>query len=860
MSLNILKIVEKSQNAIKEKLKDKIIQYIPDNFPVDSEGYITFQSISWVNGDLDKIDNSGVTNKTNYINKEYQILVTGKTLNGKSITVRVHGYRPFFYILVPGTWKENHKNKFLNWFSTKCRDIEKDKCIIEKKKKLFPYTGYKRYNFIKLVFKNTKSLNISKYLFRDKITVPDLCTEIKFETYEASVNILNKFCHEKNISTTGFIKIRNFIADSEISTTEYRFLVSESDIFKANDQSINSDFKIFSYDIETQSSIEDQFPNPELIGDYVGQIGISILSFKSKEILKIIISKGLCEDIDDVIVFQCMSEEEVLITYCYIIHYLDPDIITGYNIWNFDDKYIATRMKILNIYKYTWLLSRIRLDLGSLNLVSDYKKQLAQESTAEIKKKFKYPAQANDFVGIISHSLKTSAYGDNNFHILTMPGRESIDLIEIIKKEHKLVSYKLDNVGYEFIKERKEGLTPKDLFKYMASNDASLMKMVGTYCIQDTNLVIKLIMKLLVIQNYIEMAKITFVPLSWLSIRGQQCRVFSLIVKNAKSNNFLVPDSLGYELSENERKYEGALVMEPKIGSHFDPVCCMDFASLYPSIMRAYNLDLSTIMLGKNIIIPDDVRTETITWTEKDNTEKSYTFVQSTNEETRGIVPKILDDLARWRKETKILMAESSQQDIKDVYNSKQLSIKIVMNSIYGFFGSRNNIAFTPIAASVTAKGRQIITNAKKIAEEQFRGDVLYGDSIPGYEKVYINGLHDTIENHISDIRHKGYKWIGYKMFKAQDQTVNHYTKEQINFCDEYNNISKKEFITKTGSGPSPIRRIIRHKTIKKLYKITCIDNTGKLRSITVTEGHSLIDTLGNAVQMTNLKIGQMLP
>jgi DNA polymerase delta subunit 1 len=943
-------LYNKTSLNVSKKLTKYVRHYKPQGPIKDKEGYITFQSISWVDGDFpvdmggvcedneENRDNGGEDDCGNecfderpkYIPKEYQIIVTGicensaKNERGReenegreesegekkdhSITVRITGYRPSFYILVPDNWNIGHKNKVVEWLKKQCynKGVLPELCKIIKKKKLYPYTGHKEYVFIKLVFDSMKCFNIAKSKFKVPISVPGVCTNYLFQKYESKVCLLNKFCHEKDITTTSFIKIQKFELDPNTSTTEYRLVVSEKDIFKAEDSTTSLNFRIMSYDIETQSHVPEDaghFPDPNILGDYIGQIGISILFFKTKEILKILLSKGPCSPIDNCIVFSCETEEELLLTYLQIINMLDPDIITGYNIWNFDDKYVMTRIKLLGLEEYLCLFSRINLTLEDLGLVTAFKlkidaernghgknssssssnirNQSARKSDKSVKKvAIDYYARPDDPAGIIEYRLESSAYGKNMFYILTMPGRESIDLIENIKKEHKLENYKLDTVGEVFIGENKVGIHIQEMFKYMGSGDPDLMQKVGVYCIQDTNLVIKIIMKLLIIQNYIEMAKITFVPFTWLSTRGQQCKVFSLIVKNAKMDGFLVPDVLtDKELSEKDRNFDGALVLEPDTGSHFDPVMVMDYASLYPSIMRAFNACLSTIVDDTSFDIVASLNgqhpvqeAKKIEWPEKDDPKNprpagvepriagSYTFMQHTDDpKTRGVVPKILDNLTKWRKETKRLMAESTDQNAKDVYNSKQLSIKIVMNSIYGFFGSRNAIAWTPIAASVTAMGREVLRGARKIAEESFRGNVLYGDSIPGYEKVWINDNHLSIKEHVHDILKQGHKWTNYKYFKHDDGHVSS-SKQQIDFCDHNNVLIKNNFITETGSGKSPVRRIIRHKTSKKLYKVTCIDSEGNEYTIVVTEGHSLIGIDGKPIPANELSVGTVLP
>ena len=99
--------------------------------------------------------------------------------------------------------------------------------------------------------------------------------------------------------------------------------------------------------------------------------------------------------------------------------------------------------------------------------------------------------------------------------------------------------------------------------------------------------------------NYIEMARVTGVPLSFLLARGQSIKVLSQILRKAKQRGLLVPHMAkkgGGEQADGGVAYEGATVLDAKAGYYEMPVATLDFASLYPSIMMAHNLCYSTLV------------------------------------------------------------------------------------------------------------------------------------------------------------------------------------------------------------------------------------------------------------------------
>ena len=104
--------------------------------------------------------------------------------------------------------------------------------------------------------------------------------------------------------------------------------------------------------------------------------------------------------------------------------------------------------------------------------------------------------------------------------------------------------------------------------------------------------------------NYMEMARVTGVPISYLMTRGQQVKVFSQLLRKCKEQNLIIPV---YQSNQNAEMYEGATVIEPKRGYYDTPIATLDFASLYPSIMQAHNLCYTTLLTPaeKDKLTPD---------------------------------------------------------------------------------------------------------------------------------------------------------------------------------------------------------------------------------------------------------------
>ena len=132
------------------------------------------------------------------------------------------------------------------------------------------------------------------------------------------------------------------------------------------------------------------------------------------------------------------------------------------------------------------------------------------------------------------------------------------------------------------------------------------------YCLKDAYLPQRLLDKLMYMYNYVEMARVTGVPVSFLLSRGQSIKVLSQILRKAKQRGLLVPHMAkkgGGEQAEGGVAYEGATVLDAKAGYYELPIATLDFASLYPSIMMAHNLCYCTLVPQNQVsrMAPEDI-------------------------------------------------------------------------------------------------------------------------------------------------------------------------------------------------------------------------------------------------------------
>lgn len=218
-----------------------------------------------------------------------------------------------------------------------------------------------------------------------------------------------------------------------------------------------------------------------------------------------------------------------------------------------------------------------------------------------------------------------------------MVGRYVFDMFQDVKREHKLESYSLNNVSKVFLGDQKIDMPVREIFQRFHDGDPVKLGEVAEYCLKDTELPHRIAEHLCMLPNLLEMAKATWVPLSYLSERGQQIKVFSQVCRKARLLGFMVPTMRVDRNAPPEDQYQGATVLEAQTGAYYGPITALDFASLYPSIMRAHNLCYSTLVMDKRYLDLPGVTYETY---------GPHVFVQG----VPSLLPEILNELAAFRK------------------------------------------------------------------------------------------------------------------------------------------------------------------------------------------------------------------
>ncbi len=409
---------------------------------------------------------------------------------------------------------------------------------------------------------------------------------------------------------------------------------------------------------------------------------------------------------------QCKNEEDCLEKFKSELIKLDPDIITGWNFIDFDLVYLR------ELYNK----NKIQFDIGRSN------------------KNIKLRIESNFF---------RSSTAD-------IPGRQAMDALNLIKdpfikeaptiKKAEFESYTLEDVSQAILGSGKllKGKSRHDEIEelYIKDSKESHQKLAD-YNIRDCQLVYEILEKTKMIDLAIERSQLTGLPLDKLA--GSIVAFDSLYLRKARAKKLVCPTT---RFGLKEERITGGYVQSLNPGI-YNNVLVLDFKSLYPSIIKTFNIDPASYIEKK----------------EKDSIEspnKAYFKNQA------GILPEIIEKLHEAREKAKHEKRELASY-----------AIKIIMNSFFGVLANPNCRFFNmKIANAITHFGQFIIKlTAKEI--EKLGHKVIYSDTDSVFvetnlEKDKANQLGEKIQHHINsfykDYVKKNYNRISYLELQFEKQ------------------------------------------------------------------------------------------
>jgi DNA polymerase elongation subunit (family B) len=556
-------------------------------------------------------------------------------------------------------------------------------------------------------------------------------------------------------------------------------------------------------------------PYVTLVGDPVIQIGTMLTRGTPESVEQHLFVFPDCAPIEGIEVHAYKTEKAMILGWFEWMVAKNPDILIGYNVFGFDEAYVWHRAEELGIvtanslihqftrlfalsselkleekflsssamgdnYLYIWSThGRLQVDLYHYikrnSVLPSYKlDEVTKHFMSGKLKKQNYDAATKTLTLEVAGAVKEVRVG-RAITLLDDTGETVTPKMTVDKVEGGVLTIHCD-LDEDALTEMedatkwvvvKDDVSPQDIFR-LHREGAEGRAVVGKYCLQDCGLVIDLYKKLETFNNSMSMANVCSVPVSYIFTRGQGIKIESLIFKQCRERNIVIP-VLPTPKGAAEDSYEGAIVLDPEPGFYSNsPIGVCDFASLYPSTIVSENISHDSLLWVKDF--KEDGTLISHNWGSEvyaDCDGYAFTDIEfdiwrpdpadtrkhprkikcgrricryaQPLDGTKSTLPQITTWLLSAREAKKKEMKAEKDPERYALLDAEQLAYKLTGNSLYGQLGSGTfKIRLQALAASVTAYGRKQILFAKA-AIEKFYGPganlkncsakVMYGDT-----------------------------------------------------------------------------------------------------------------------------------
>ena len=409
------------------------------------------------------------------------------------------------------------------------------------------------------------------------------------------------------------------------------------------------------------------------------------------------------------------NEMDLITRIVDIVRYYDPDILTGFEVHNGSWGYMIERARLKFDYDLCDELSRMK-------------------------------TQSHGRFG-----KENDRWGFNHTSTIRVTGRHMINIWRAMRGELNLLQYTMENVVFHVLHRRIPHYSYQDLtIWYRNCRPRDLSKVIDYY-ISRVQLDLEILEQNELVPRTSEQARLLGVDFFSVFSRGSQFKVESLMFRIAKPENFLLPSPSRKQVGQQNALECLPLVMEPQSAFYNSPLLVLDFQSLYPSVMIAYNYCYSTFLgrivhwRGQNKMgFTNYQRQHRLIELLKDSINIAPNGIMYAKPEIRkSLLAKMLGEIL----ETRVMVKSGMKIDKEDktlqrLLNNRQLALKLIANVTYGYTSASfsGRMPCSEIADSIVQTGRDTLEKAIALIHSVNRwgAEVVYGDTDSLF--VYLKG------------------------------------------------------------------------------------------------------------------------
>ncbi|KAI9769189.1 MAG: DNA polymerase zeta, partial [Candelina submexicana] len=454
-----------------------------------------------------------------------------------------------------------------------------------------------------------------------------------------------------------------------------------------------------------QSDDEDFDSNVATSGTHLG-----ILAVSEKDGVKRSISSQAAVDVEEE-----PSELDLINRMVDIVRHHDPDILTGYEVHGGSWGYLIERART----KYDY------------NLCDEFSRMKSQ-----------------------SHGRfgkENDKWGFNHTSTIRVTGRHMINIWRAMRGELNLLQYTMENVVFHLLHRRIPHYTYHDLTRWYNSGKPRDFAKVINYYVSRVQLDLEILEQNELIPRTSEQARLLGVDFFSVFSRGSQFKVESLMFRIAKPENFLLVSPSRKQVGQQNALECLPLVMEPQSAFYNSPLLVLDFQSLYPSVMIAYNYCYSTFLgrvvswRGQNKMgFTDFKREQRLLELFNDSINIAPNGMMYVKPEIRkSLLAKMLGEILETRVMVKSGMkVDQDDKTLQRLLNNRQLALKLIANVTYGYTSASfsGRMPCSEIADSIVQTGRETLERAIALIHSvrKWGAEVVYGDTDSLF--VYLKG------------------------------------------------------------------------------------------------------------------------
>ncbi|CAH1444198.1 unnamed protein product [Lactuca virosa] len=421
------------------------------------------------------------------------------------------------------------------------------------------------------------------------------------------------------------------------------------------------------------------------------------------------------------------QEKQLFNNFMEIINNHDPDILIGWEIQGGSLGFLAERAAYLGI--------------GLLNKIS--RTPSHPISNPDKSTMTDLPPEAiNSDIDPPNDAIIEDEWGRTHASGVHVGGRIVLNLWRLVRSEVKLNMYTAEAVAEAVLRRKIPFIYFKTLTKWFSSGPGKARYRCIEYVLERAKLNFQVMNQLDMINRTSELARVFGIDFFSVLSRGSQYRVESMLLRLAHTQNYLAISPGSQQVANQPAMECLPLVMEPESGFYSDPVIVLDFQSLYPSMVIAYNLCFCTC-LGK--VTPSKPNTLGVTsYTPDPNvlrglmheillTPNGVMYVPS--KIRKGVLPRLLDEILSTRIMVKQAMKKQSPSEkvLHRIYNARQLALKLIANVTYGYTaaGFSGRMPCAELADSIVQCGRRTLEAAISLVNthDKWKAKVIYGDT-----------------------------------------------------------------------------------------------------------------------------------